>query len=310
MRSRDSILWAVLRSTLWPFAIALPLLAFGAWWVVSRSFEPLRNLRRKLAQRRPQDLTPIELTGASVEMLPMIEALNGLFGRIANLLESERRFTADAAHELRTPIAAIRAQAQVAMAEADPALRQHALQSTLDGCDRAARLVTQMLTLSRLETVSESAMQDVDLGALAGRIAAELAARAREKGQQLELQVTRSGSVAGDETLLAVLMRNLIDNAIRYSPGAARVQIDLREVAGRIVLSVQDSGAGMSEADRQRLGERFFRVSGSSESGSGLGWSIVRRIAAVHRLDLKVEASAELGGLAVRVAWPLQAASA
>lgn len=308
MRSRESILWAVLRSTLWPFAIALPLLALGAWWVVSRSFEPLRRLGRKLAGRRPQDLTPFELTGASAEMLPMIEALNGLFGRISSLLESERRFTADAAHELRTPIAAIRAQAQVAMAEADPALRQHALQSTLDGCDRAARLITQMLTLSRLETVSEAAMQNIDLGALTERITDELAIRAGEKTQQVEVSAARSCSVFGDETLLAVLMRNLIDNAMRYSPTGARIKVDLQKIAGQMMLSVQDSGPGMSEADRRRLGERFFRVSGSNESGSGLGWSIIRRIAAVHRLDLKVEASAELGGLAVRVVWPLEAA--
>lgn len=307
MRSRDSILWAVLRSTLWPFAIALPLLALGAWWAVSRSFEPLRRLGRKLAERRPQALTPVEVTGASAEMVPMIEALNGLFGRIASLLESERRFTADAAHELRTPIAAIRAQAQVAMGETDPDLRQHALQNTLDGCDRAARLVTQMLTLSRLETVSESAMQNVNLSALTERIAAELATKAREKGQQLEVNVARSGAIFGDETLLAVLMRNLIDNALRYSPAGARVKVDLQKLAGQMVMSVQDSGPGMNEADRQRLGERFFRVSGSDESGSGLGWSIVRRIATAHRLDLKIDVSSELGGLAVRVVWPLEA---
>lgn len=308
MSSRDAILWAVLRSTLWPFAIALPLLALGAWWAVARSLEPLRRLGSKLAERRPQALTPVEVTGASAEMMPMIEALNGLFGRIASLLESERRFTADAAHELRTPIAAIRAQAQVAMAETDSVLRQHALQSTLDGCDRAARLVTQMLTLSRLEAISESNMQSVDLGALTGRIAAELAVRAHEKGQKLDVNVAWSGGVFGDETLLAVLMRNLIDNALRYSAAGARVKVDLQKVAGQMVLSVQDSGAGMSEADRQRLGERFFRVSGNDESGSGLGWSIVRRVAAVHGLNLTIDTSTELGGLAVRVAWPLEAA--
>lgn len=305
MRSREAILWAVLRSTLWPFAMALPLLALAAWWAVSRSVAPLRRLGRKLAKRQPQALTPIELDGASSEMVPLIEALNGLFERIGSLLEAERRFTADAAHELRTPIAAIRAQAQVAMGESDPALRQHALQSTLDGCDRATRLVAQMLTLSRLEAVSESAMQSVDLNAIAQRVVGELAPRAIDKHQVLELDAPLSCMVRGDETLLAVLVRNLVDNAVRYSPVGATVKVGLLHEAGRVVLSVQDSGPGMMEADRRRLGERFFRVSGSSESGSGLGWSIVRRIAAVHGLDLQVGGAAGLGGLAVRVSWPV-----
>lgn len=306
MNSRDAILWAVLRSTLWPFAIALPLLALAAWWAVARSVAPLRRLGRKLAERQPQALTPVELEGASSEMLPMIEALNGLFERIASLLESERRFTADAAHELRTPIAAIRAQAQVAMGEPDAGLRRHALQSTLDGCDRATRLVAQMLTLSRLESVAESAMQAVDLNALTRRVVAELAPRALDKHQTLEFEAAQSCSVCGDETLLAVLVRNLVDNAVRYSPLGARVKVSLQREAGRTVLSVQDSGPGMSESDRSRLGERFFRVSGSNESGSGLGWSIVRRIAAVHGLALQVENMSEREGLAVKVIWPAE----
>jgi len=305
MSSRDAILWAVLRSTLWPFAIALPLLALAAWWAVARSVAPLRRLGRKLAERQPQALTPVELEGASAEMVPMIEALNGLFGRIGTLLESERRFTADAAHELRTPIAAIRAQAQVAMAESDAGLRQHALQSTLDGCDRAARLVAQMLTLSRLEAVSASNLHSIDLRGLTQRVLAELAPRAIDKHQTLEFDTESSCAVRGDETLAAVLVRNLVDNALRYSPAGARVKVGLQHQAGRVALSVQDSGPGLAEAERSRLGERFFRVPGSSESGSGLGWSIVRRIADVHGLDLQIGNSAELGGLAVTVYWPV-----
>ncbi|MFZ2389626.1 MAG: histidine kinase dimerization/phospho-acceptor domain-containing protein, partial [Polaromonas sp.] len=151
--SRASILWAVLRSTLWPMAVALPLLALALWWAVYRGVAPLHRLGRALAGRQPQALYPVALDGAPSEMRPMVNSLNGLFERISALLESERRFTADAAHELRTPIAAIRAQAQVALGEADDFRRRHALQSTLEGCDRATRLVEQLLTLSRLEAV-------------------------------------------------------------------------------------------------------------------------------------------------------------
>ncbi|WP_413438340.1 ATP-binding protein [Sulfuriferula sp. GW1] len=299
--SRDSILWAVLRSTLWPMVVALPLLALAVWWAVYRGVAPMRRLGRALAERQPQALHPVAFDGITSEMAPMVNALNGLFERIGTLLESERRFTADAAHELRTPIAAIRAQAQVALGETDDARRTHALKNTLEGCDRATRLVEQLLTLSRLEAVAAPAMADVDLSALTQRVVAELVPKALAKHQTLEFEATESCSVPGNETLLTVLVRNLVDNAVRYSPASAQVKVSVQRQAGRVVLSVEDSGPGLAEADRNRLGERFFRVPGSSESGSGLGWSIVRRIAAVHRLDLQVETSAELGGLAVRV---------
>jgi len=301
--SRADILWAVLRSALWPMALALPLLAVALWWAVYRGLGPLRQIGHALAERQPQALHPLVLDGAPAEMLPMVRALNSLFGRIATLLDAERRFTADAAHELRTPIAAIRAQAQVALGEADGARRRHALQATLEGCDRATRLVEQLLTLSRLEAGAAPALQALDLRGLAQRVVGDAAPRAVAKGQTLEVQACAPCPVTGNETLLAVLVRNLVDNAVRYSPPGARVLVAVQQQAGQAVLSVEDSGAGLDEADLQRLGERFFRVPGSLESGSGLGWSIVRRIAAVHGLKLQACRSAALGGLKVVVTF-------
>lgn len=299
--SRTSILWAVLRSTLWPTAVALPLLALAVWWAVAHGMAPLRRLGRTLAERRPDALDPVVLDGATSEMRPAIDALNQLFARIASLLESERRFTADAAHELRTPIAAIRAQAQVAMAESDDAMRRRALQHTLDGCDRATRLVEQLLTLSRLEAAGLPAMAPVDFAELARRMVAELAPRAVAKGQALEFETAGDCRIPGNDTLLAVLVRNLVDNAVRYSPSGARVTVSVRERDGRVALEIEDSGPGLADAELGRLGERFFRALGGAESGSGLGWSIVRRIAAVHRLEVEAARSTILGGLAVRV---------
>ncbi|CAN5197741.1 ATP-binding protein [soil metagenome] len=301
--SRESILWAVLRSTLWPMGVALPLLALAVWWAVYRGVQPIRQLGRTLAERQPQALHPVTLDNAPTEMGPMIAALNELFERIGLLLESERRFTADAAHELRTPIAAIRMQAQVAMGEADDALRKHALQGTLEGCDRATRLVEQLLSLSRLEAVEAPVMAAVDLRALAQRVVAEIAPKAIGKNQSLEFDAVGPCTMPGNETLLAVLVRNLVDNAVRYSPPAARIRVALQQHEGQLALSIEDSGPGLSDTDRLRLGERFFRVTGSLESGSGLGWSIVRRIAAVHRLSIEVGRSTLLGGLAVRVVY-------
>ena len=197
-------------------------------------------------------------------------------------------------------------QAQVAMLEADDALRLHALQSTLEGCDRATRLVGQLLSLSRLEAgegMDTAAQPDVDLRALAQRVVAELAPKAIGKHQSLEFEGSDPCVIAGNDTLLAVLVRNLVDNALRYSPQGACIRVTVQQQGGQVVLSVEDSGPGLAEADRQRLGERFFRVVGSGESGSGLGWSIVRRIAAVQHLTVDVGNSAALGGLAVHIIY-------
>jgi two-component system sensor histidine kinase QseC len=283
--------------------VALPLLALAAWWAVYRGVAPLRRLGRALAERQPHALHPVILDGAPSEMAPMLDALNGLLERIAELMESERRFTADAAHELRTPIAAIRAQAQVALGEADDALRRYALEATITGCDRAARLVEQLLTLSRLETGAGPAVILLDLSALVRRVVAEVAPQAIQKQQTIEVDAAEPGWVQGDGTLLAVLVRNLVDNAIRYSPPNALVKVAVSRQQAHVRLKVEDSGPGMTEQDLKRVGERFFRVIGSGQGGSGLGWSIVRRIAAVHRAEVRVGRSIVLGGLAVEIDW-------
>ena len=220
------------------------------------------------------------------------------------MVAAERRFTADAAHELRTPIAAIRTQAQVALAEVDSAARTHALRATLAGCDRATRLVDQLLTLSRLEAGAQPATLPVDLGALAQRVVADLAPRAIDQGQALGLDAAPGCLVQGSDALLGVLLRNLVDNALRYSPAGAEARVVVRRAQGQVQLQVDDSGPGLAEADLARLGERFFRVLGSGQDGSGLGWSIVRRIAAAQGATVVVGRSAALGGLAVTVAWP------
>jgi two-component system sensor histidine kinase QseC len=301
--ARAAIFTAVIRSTLPPLALALPLLGLAVWWALRRGVAPLRQLGTTLAARAPQALDPVVVDDAPAEMLPMIDALNGLLERIGELVETERRFTADAAHELRTPLAAIRAQAQVALAATDDAERGHALRATLQGCDRTTRLVEQMLTLARLESgVAAATRGQVDLAAVARTVVAELAPQAMHRQQVIEFDAPRGAMpVAGDATLLAVLVRNLVDNAIRYSPPSARVAVALAGIPGCVRLSIDDSGPGLAEADAKRIGERFFRVAGSGQSGSGLGLSIVRRIAAAHGASVEVSSAGALGGLSVRV---------
>jgi two-component system, OmpR family, sensor histidine kinase QseC len=299
--SRNSILWAVLRSSLGPLLFAVPVLALAAWLAVRQGVAPLRLLGHVLARRSPHDLEPIAVVGAPSEMTPMLDALNGLFRRIAELLQSERRFTADAAHELRTPIAGIRAQAQVALGATTDAERSHALHATLQGCDRASRLVEQLLTLSRLESGAEHAVEAVDLAALARQVVAQVASLALGKQQTIEVEACGPYTVQGDSTLLAVMIRNLVDNAIRYSPAGAIVKLAITNDRGAVLLSLDDSGPGMSSVDLARVGERFFRVTGSGQDGSGLGWSIARRIAAAHAAVVHVAKSELLGGLSVQV---------
>nr|WP_296449653.1 ATP-binding protein [Rhodoferax sp. UBA5149] len=308
--SRNGILWAVLRSVLLPLVFALPLLALAGWWAVRRGLSPLRQLSHVLGHRQPQALEPVVLGDMPSEMRPLVQALNELFERIGRMMAFERRFTADAAHELRTPIAAIRAQAQVALgAGADAAQRDHALQTTLAGCDRATRLVEQLLMLARLEATPFSAAEPVltvDLSAVARRVAADLAPAALARHQTLELVAKAPCVVAGDDMLVAVLVRNLIDNAMRYSPEGAQIQVCVATESGQPQLRVEDSGPGMTEPEMARLGERFYRVLGHAQPGSGLGWSIVKRIADVFGAQVRMSRSDLLGGLAVTVRWPVQ----
>lgn len=311
--ARRAILSAVLRGQFAPLLLALPLMALAVWVAVRTSLGPLRRLRSAVESRQPQSLQALTLPDTPAELAPLLSALNALFDRIAKLIEAERRFTADAAHELRTPIAAIRTQAQVAQA-ADAAgrdaERQRALSATLAGCDRATHLVEQLLTLSRVEASSDDAgaappaLVPLDLAALARRVAAELAPQALARQQTLVLHAPQPCPVLGHETLLGVLLRNLLDNASRYSPAGATIEVRIDAQNGRPRCQVADGGPGLSEADLARLGERFFRVLGSDQAGSGLGWSIVRRIAQLHGVQIEVGRSHNLGGLQVTLLWP------
>ena len=299
--SRDEILQAVLHGFLLPLTIALPLLLIGLWWNVRSGLQPLQRLRQVLLKRDTQTLDPVSLPETPQEVQPLLDALNDLLQRLAQRMETERRFTADAAHELRTPIAAIRAQAQVALSSAtNDEVRQHALQDTLIGCDRASRVVEQLLTLARVEGPQDLVSEPFRLDQLTQQILADLTPEALQRGQTLELLAPEPLQISGQSTLWLILLRNLIDNALRYSPSGATVRIQAQRLeGGQMEVTVQDSGPGLSPDDLARLGERFFRVLGTSATGSGLGWSIVRHIAALQQINVQVGRSVELGGLQV-----------
>lgn len=300
--SRDEILRAVMFSFLPPLTAALPLLLIGLWWNLRTGLQPLQRLRQALLKRDTKTFTPVSLpVDTPQELQPVLDALNNLLERLAQRMETEHRFTADAAHELRTPIAAIRTQAQVALtSDPNDQVHQQALHDTLLGCDRASRVVEQLLTLTRIEGPQDVTLEHFRLDQLAQQVMADLTPDALRRGQTLELDAPGAIEIKGQSTLWQILLRNLIDNALRYSPGGALVRIHaMRLDANHVQVTVEDSGAGLSSADMARLGERFFRVLGTEASGSGLGWSIVRHIASLQQVDVQVGKSTELGGLQI-----------
>ena len=300
---RDELVRDLLAGQLLPWLLVLPVLMLAMAWAVRRALQPVRMLTSELQGRSADDLRPVPANHAPQELQPMLAAMNGLFTRIESTLEHERRFTADAAHELRTPLAVLRAQWDVVRGSTDDAERRQAEARLAAGLDRMDRLVTQMLALSRLEATDrlprtvpagwealvEQAMSDVL--ALAERRRIELSCDWPQPEGRAPLPLQ------GDEALLTVLLRNLLDNAVRYAPAGTAVQLRF----GETFLEVENDAEPIGADQLARLGERFHRPDGHDEMGSGLGLSIVQRIATLHGLDVTIEPRDGGRGLRVRV---------
>jgi two-component system sensor histidine kinase QseC len=304
--ARNELVLTIAKHLLQPLLITLPLLGLLIWFGVARGLRPLQALVGQVVARRPDNLAPLEAVAAPVEVGPLVEGLNQLFARVRVSLENERRFTADASHELRTPLAAIKTQAQVARAATAEAERRHALDNVLVGCDRAAHLVEQLLTLARLEPESASLKQPerCDLHALAVAAVAALAPAAVDKDIDLQLAEADAVHVPGETALLAILLRNLIDNAIRYSPRHSMVRVRVARSGDGAELTVIDQGPGIPAESRALVWERFYRVLGTGEAGSGLGLSIAKRIADLHGATIALSEGDAGRGLCVSVVFP------
>ncbi|MEK8090261.1 ATP-binding protein [Thermithiobacillus plumbiphilus] len=301
---RDEMLREFIWDTFMPVVLALPFLALLIWLGVGRGLKPLRELARTLKTRAPDSLAPVQLENPPAELQPLQVALNELLGRLAEAFARERRFTADAAHELRTPIAGIRLQAQVALRSTEDDARRQALRQVIQGADRATHLVAQLLTLARLEPGHVLEKAPVDLCALTEESVASLAHDAAARGTRLSLRCEAPIWVQGEAGSLGILLRNLIDNAIRYGGSQGSVEIDIRQGEPGIELSVMDAGPGIPPEERQRVLERFYRRLGTEEEGSGLGLSLVARIAAMHSASLQLGAGLNGRGLGVFIRFP------
>lgn len=298
--------------TVAPILWMAPLLMLLAWWVVSASLRPVERLRAQVAQRQADDLARVTEDGLPDEIAPLAHELNLLFSRVRSAFEAQQHFVADAAHELRSPLAALRLQVQGLQRARDEAARALALERLLAGIDRATHLVEQLLLLARQQAGAAAGLSGaaLDLCQLAKRCLADAAVPAQHKGVDLGLAEAQACQVFGQVDALRILLRNLIDNAIRYTPAGGRVDVSVTLEQGRAVLTVQDSGPGIGLAERPRVLDRFYRVQGAAEGGSGLGLAIVAAICQTHHAELQLADSASLGGLQVRVVFPAPPAGA
>ncbi len=298
---RGELVGKITLRSLLPDLIGLPLLAALVWWAIGVGLRPLEQVASAIKARDPDTLAPLALGPLPRELEPMVASLNRLLRQVDGLLERERRFLADAAHELRTPLAVLRIHAQNALEAPDPLDRVRALQQLLGGVERSTRVVTQLLTLARLEPeVVQGAMRELDLAPWLRGELAELIPLALARGQELDLEFDETADyrLCADAPSLGTLLQNLIGNAVQYTPEGGRIAVSLQAGVAQVVLVVADSGPGVPPEQREQLFRRFFRQ--GDGSGAGLGLSIVQRIVELHGGRI-VLTDSPLGGLQVEV---------
>lgn len=274
----------IIKGVIIPQFIVLPIAVVLVWFGLSRGVAPINALQRRLRARRPDDLSPIDERQAPSEIGPLITAMNDLLSRLEATLLAQRRFVADAAHQLKTPLAGLRTQAELAMRGHPPANTQESLEQIIAGTTRATRLVNQLLLMANAENPNTMEMPPTDLTHLAKEHIQQWIHVALKKGIDLGFEgPERPLYIKGQSLLLGEALNNLIDNAIRYTPAPGQITVSLYEESGSVVLAVEDSGPGIPTDERERVFDRFYRVLGSGVDGSGLGLAIVKEIAQRHQ---------------------------
>ncbi len=285
-----------------PILAALPLFGVLIWLLVGHGLAPVARLARTIASRSAASLAPLPADRLPEEVAPLVASLNGLLARLEQSFGLQRRFAADAAHELRTPLTALGLQIQLLERAKTDAERASAVARLREGVKRATRLVEQLLVMARLEPdAADRPVERVELGALANSVAGDLAALAEVRGVALEVDAEENIATLGTEDALRILVSNLVDNAIRYTPSGGTIVMRVSRAAGDAILEVADDGPGIPEAERARVFGRFYRVAGTEQPGSGLGLAIVRQVADLHRARLELGTGLGGAGLAVRV---------
>jgi len=293
--------------TLVPFLALIPFFGVLIWVGVGRGLQPLDAMSKALSRRRPDALAPLSDRRMPEELQPLAASLNGLLERLSDAIAAQRRFTADAAHELRTPLAALKLQLDLARRATDPHARAGAFDDLEAGVARASHVVEQLMTLARVEpeALAQTRTQ-CDLVALAKDAIVSRAALAADKGIDLGLARETPAVVDGDPASLGILLSNLIDNALRHTPRGGRIDVSVERGDDDAALVVADTGPGIAPEERERVFDRFYRGENAGETGSGLGLSIVKRIADAHHASIALGSPDHGSGLVVRVTFPLR----
>lgn len=305
MRVRNELAATAAFRTLTPFLLLLPALGLLVWFTVGHGLRPLDAMARAVKARTPTALQPLPDSGVPLEIQPLVAALNDLLRRLDRTLGAQRQFVADAAHELRTPLTALGLQIQLAERAATAEERAAAFATVKQGLTRAAHLIDQLLTLARQEPdVTEPPAGNVDLNELARQVIAEHMLLAASKSIDLGMGRGEAATVSGDRDGLHIMLRNLVDNAVRYTPAGGKIDVSVFAGPEGPVLEVTDSGPGIAPADRARVFDRFYRGAGQEVSGSGLGLAIVNNIAERHHARVVLAEGPGGRGLAASVVFP------
>lgn len=302
---RSQLANKIVASVILPQFIIIPLAVMLVWFGLSRGLRPLTRLRKTIDARSPDDLSPIATRRVPEELEPLVEAFNEMLERMKRNVEAQQRFVADAAHQMRTPLTGLKTQAQFAIRETDPEALRHALRQIATGVDRAGRLVNQLLTLARTEggELAERQHEPLDLAELAREVVADSVMVALDKPIDLGFESDGRAMITGNSFLLRELAKNLIDNAIRYTPPGGHVTCRVIANPDTVLLEVEDDGIGISEEQAELVFERFYRVDDAGTEGSGLGLAIVQEIAMQHDSRASLRPNPKGKGAVARVAF-------
>lgn len=304
---RNELFYKITENDFYIMLLTFPLSGFLIWLIIGRGLKTLDRVAKEVSHRAATYLEPVDVKWVPLEIKPVISELNQLFFRLHQAFEREKRFAADAAHELKTPLAALRTQSQVAISTQNSEERNSSLENIIASVDRSTHIVQQLLTLSRLvpEAITNDDFNEINLYKLAAEIIAQLVPEAINKNIEIELVVEdESIFVPGIPTALGVLIRNLVDNAIRYTPRGGSVTVSITQHNSSVLLRVQDNGPGIPPELRARVFERFFRTLGTKTSGSGLGLAIVAQIASLHNAEVTLGQPEQGTGLVIEVLFP------
>jgi len=305
LRVRGATARALALRTVGPILAAAPLLMLVVWWGVGLSLRPVARTRAQLAARRPEDLSPVSDAGLPDEIRPLVQELNQLLARMREAFALQQRFVGDAAHELRTPLAALALQLQgLRRAGDDPAAREQAAGRLAEGVERATRLIGQLLSMARYDAGAPAlALAPTDLIDALRQAVAQVLPAATAKDMEIVLDGPGTATVQGQADALVLLARNLLENAVKYAPAGSQVRLGVAAGPAGTVLTVDDTGPGIAPSERERVFERFYRAGGGDAPGSGLGLSLVRALAQRHGATVRLD-DAPAGGLRVEVAFP------